>query len=958
MQDKYFQLRQSLRSKEIGDLHETIIHKIRLLLNEKGKIPPDVASIIEIGKIYLGILKTRDSRVNLVEAVQKLISSFNRNWLISFLVLPALQRYVLRLSDAKGMNVDDSEIKKCSEINERMVLIFQKLKCFGGIPNISDIISSAYEDIEKLHQQIKQVSSRADIKEFKKNYIATLTKFQDEFVKLFLENKNDKQSDKIFSWINFANVLINEFKDAIGYKITEAIDELITPDLLQEKNQFIEGQLSHLRNLISKGKSLEATQQIIQLITNIIVTDDLGAFCALILKVYEIHQFALSNLRRVSYVHDVTAGDDEITYYCGDGDPSDYPPYQLVLPLSVLKKPYQEISAGDFHGNFEGAMETLQYFFKSQEDTYLTIRGDLVDRDTDPQYTNSLRILIAIFLTKLLYPNQVFCVPGNHDLESFCLDDGMNNFYRRSIRGSPITFDENALGIPNRQLHYYYLPVFPIFTACQNPKKALLIQELIYNTFLTAPIEIRMPVRRNSAIMYSCMSHSTPCLFYGDANYYDPGVPMEDYLDRDYITWSDWGNELGRDGICAMLAESSYNSRGKGGIAGYHTAELLCTRCNVYQQKLGHGHVSLEKSAKFNERTLTVNYLSSFYLCESDDEEEFFPQITKEVYQSGKLEIEHITLTKKTPAESFVTDTKSIEIIEVYLKSAKTFKQLTEMYKWVLRSQLLAMTVNKETKSYMDTCLESLIQTFQYYVNIANDKFPTSLGFKYEALNKNYSSNYNLLQNKRIKAAFISLLDQMPQLLETGKNQIESEVLKLRRYVTWAVKIEIEDNEAISMMQRLQNQLDLEQKIIFSQYEELKSEIIQIISSPDIRIALDKYKQDYLNKIKQVTSELNTLRKSLDGLKNKIETSGQISFWQKKRRINNEVITEYKKLVEQVNELVDVISKYSYILEHFERISGLIDDIKQVSGSIPACIDEDVRSDECTEQCHGVFQLS
>ena len=97
--------------------------------------------------------------------------------------------------------------------------------------------------------------------------------------------------------------------------------------------------------------------------------------------------------------------------------------------LLKIKSPIKIV--GDLHGHLLDLLRIFKRFGIPPNQSYLFL-GDIIDRGEF-----SLETLILILILKILYPNQIFIIRGNHEFECICKDfgfyDELNQIYGSSL---------------------------------------------------------------------------------------------------------------------------------------------------------------------------------------------------------------------------------------------------------------------------------------------------------------------------------------------------------------------------------------------------------------------------------------------------------------------------------------------------------------------------------------------
>ncbi|OHT12588.1 Serine/threonine-protein phosphatase PP1-gamma catalytic subunit [Tritrichomonas foetus] len=84
---------------------------------------------------------------------------------------------------------------------------------------------------------------------------------------------------------------------------------------------------------------------------------------------------------------------------------------------------------GDIHGNIESLIRIFNQFDYPPHTSYLFL-GDYVDRGE-----NSLEVIVLLFTLKLLYPNNIYLLRGNHECESMT---SINGFKKECLKKSSL----------------------------------------------------------------------------------------------------------------------------------------------------------------------------------------------------------------------------------------------------------------------------------------------------------------------------------------------------------------------------------------------------------------------------------------------------------------------------------------------------------------------------------------
>ena len=111
---------------------------------------------------------------------------------------------------------------------------------------------------------------------------------------------------------------------------------------------------------------------------------------------------------------------------------------RLDQPIYNMKSPC--VVVGDLHGNFFDLVRIYQQFGKPEQHSYIFL-GDYVDRGEFQFET-----IFFLFTLKLLYPNKVAIIRGNHEFAAHCSQEG---FYR----------ELHSIGYP-QEVFSYFISVF------------------------------------------------------------------------------------------------------------------------------------------------------------------------------------------------------------------------------------------------------------------------------------------------------------------------------------------------------------------------------------------------------------------------------------------------------------------------------------------------------------------
>jgi diadenosine tetraphosphatase ApaH/serine/threonine PP2A family protein phosphatase len=86
----------------------------------------------------------------------------------------------------------------------------------------------------------------------------------------------------------------------------------------------------------------------------------------------------------------------------------------MALEPVLLNLTGDFITVGDLHGNVDDLLQILGNFGYPPARSYLFL-GDYVDRGS-----NSIEVLLLLYSLKILFPNHIYLLRGNHEFKAIC----------------------------------------------------------------------------------------------------------------------------------------------------------------------------------------------------------------------------------------------------------------------------------------------------------------------------------------------------------------------------------------------------------------------------------------------------------------------------------------------------------------------------------------------------------
>ncbi len=243
----------------------------------------------------------------------------------------------------------------------------------------------------------------------------------------------------------------------------------------------------------------------------------------------------------VEYYNEAVSDEKRVLYYQPAGVEGDDIPTLCVLPRSVYAANSVILEAGDIHGNTQNVYQIIAQYedLKQQEKkVFVIFKGDLVDRA--PAYTSSIEALVTVRCFQEMYPNDVFVIPGNHDLMGSLPNHkphGMLGYYpsQNHFWNCELSTNASTGFLPVSQDGKYKVLMPPATTVLNTlPQEANdVMRDTIWRAAMTDPLAIRYPC---DAQYYMLVVHGAPLALQTTEN---ARIRLKDLLHREQLTWGE-----------------------------------------------------------------------------------------------------------------------------------------------------------------------------------------------------------------------------------------------------------------------------------------------------------------------------------------------------------------------------------------------------------------------------------